>query len=196
MLEHGYHDVPPGKIAVVITYMEMYAPQLRGASLPDGLTFVEIKPDVHAYRKLFRRVGEDWLWYGRTLLSDATLSDILNHPDTRTYTLLKDGQAEALLELDFREEGKCEIAYFGVTAPLIGTGAGSYLMDRAIEIAFAAPINQLQLNTCTIDSPQALGFYQSSGFTAVKRQVEIADDPRLKYGYDRALGPHVPILEP
>ncbi len=196
MLSDGYHDVPPGKVAMVVTYLEMRAPQLRGAPLPEGLDFVEITPDVATYRDLFRRVGEDWLWFGRTLLSDDALSAILDDPATRIFTLKKDGQAEALLELDFRKDGECELAYFGLTAALIGSGAGAYLMDRAVEIAFAAPIARLHVHTCTIDSPHALSFYQRSGFTPIMQRIEIADDPRIAHGYERSLAPHVPLIDP
>ena len=68
-------------------------------------------------------------------------------------------------------------------------------MDRAIELAFQGGIDRFHLHTCSIDSPGALGFYLRSGFRAVRRSIEIADDPRLKHGYDRALAPHVPIIE-
>ncbi|MFL4469724.1 GNAT family N-acetyltransferase [Tateyamaria armeniaca] len=196
MLSDGYHAVPPGKVAVVITQLEMRAPQLRGATLPDGLTFVEITPDVATYRDLFRRVGEDWLWYGRTLLSDADLAQILDDPDTRHFTLMHEGQSEALLELDFREDGACELTYFGLTSKLIGKGAGAYLMDRAMQCAFDKPIKRFHVHTCTIDSQQALAFYQRSGFRPVLQKIEIADDPRLHHGYDRRLAPHVPIIDP
>lgn len=196
MLGDGFHDIPPGKVAMVVTYLEMRAPRLRNAPLPDGLTFSQINPDVTSYRDLFGRVGQDWLWYGRSLLSDADLGAILDNSKTRIYTLQKDGQAEALLELDFRKQGACELAYFGLTAALIGSGAGAYLMDRAIEHAFAQPIERFHLHTCTTDSKQALSFYCRSGFEPIQQKIEIADDPRIHHGYDPDLAPHVPIIDP
>jgi len=196
MLSDGFHDIPAGKVAMVVTYLEMHAPTLRGAPLPDGLTFEEMNPDVASYRTLYRRVGDDWLWFGRNLLPDADLAAILDDPATRYFTFMKDGVPEALLELDFRQEGECELAYFGLTSNLIGTGAGAYLMDRAVEHAFARPIGRLHVHSCTIDSPQALAFYLRSGFTPVMQKIEIADDPRIAHGYDRALAPHVPIIDP
>lgn len=195
MLSDGFHDVPAGKVAMVVTYLEMRAPLVRGVALPDGLEFARIMPDVTAYRDLFARVGQDWLWYGRRLMPDATLEQVITDPAVHIYTLKKDATAQALLELDFRKDGACELAYFGVTAPLIGTGAGVYLMDRAIDLAFGAAIERFHLRTCTLDSPKALGFYQRSGFVAVRQRIEIADDPRVAHGYDKALAPHVPIIE-
>lgn len=195
MLSDGFHDVPAGKIAVVVTDLEMTTPQVRGVPCPDGLRFVRITPDVAQYRDLFTRVGQDWLWFGRRVITEDALTAIITDPLVHLFTLTKDGVPEALLELDFRTEGACELAYFGVTAPMIGTGAGAYLMDRAIELAFEGSINRFHLHTCTIDSPKALGFYLRSGFVAVRRSIEIADDPRISHGYDRDLAPHVPIIE-
>lgn len=179
-LPDGFYDVPQGKLAMVVTHLEMtkQAP-LRGAALPDGLSFAPLPQGLGTYRALFRRVGQDYLWFGRLELTDAELSETLSDPKVALFTLLKDGQPEALLELDFRENGACELAYFGVTAPLIGTGAGGYLMDQAIRLAWAEGITRFHLHTCTIDSPQALNFYIRSGFTPYRRQIEIAPDPRL-----------------
>lgn len=195
MVENGLHDVPPGKVAMVVTHLEMRAQApLRGASLPDGITFRQVEADVTWFRDLFDRVGGPWLWYGRKTLSDDTLAAILSDPKVVHYTLQKDGRDEALLELDFREDGACELAYFGLTSALIGTGAGGYLMDRAIELAWAAPISRFHVHTCTFDSPQALGFYVRSGFTPYKQQVEIDDDPRLTGVVPEGSAAQIPVF--
>ena len=90
-----------------------------------------------------------------------------------------EGRDEGLLELDFREPGQCEIVFFGVTAKLVGTGAGRWLMNRALELAWSRPVERVWLHTCTFDHPAALAFYQRSGFRPFRRQVEVVDDPRL-----------------
>ena len=175
-LPDGFYDIPAGKLPMVVTYLEMTAPApLRGASLPQGLTFTDFPRDPYAYRDLFRRVGQDWLWFGRLELTEEELIEILNDPKQHIFALEKDGRPEGLLELDFRKAGECELAYFGVTPALIGSGAGAYLMDQAITRAWAEDITRFHVHTCSIDSPQALSFYIRSGFTPYKRQVEIAD---------------------
>lgn len=195
MLNDGFHDVPDGKLAMVVTHLEMRAPApLREVSLPDGLRLQQVTPTLDWYRDIFRRVGQDWLWFGRLKKSDAELQAQLSDPDTVFYTLTKDRQDEALLELKFTAEGTCELAYFGLTPALIGSGAGRYLMNHAIRTAWGRPISRLHLHTCTLDSPQALPFYIRSGFTPFKRQVEIADDPRLINLLDKDNGVHVPII--
>jgi GNAT superfamily N-acetyltransferase len=88
-----------------------------------------------------------------------------------------------------------EIAFLGVVPGLIGKGAGRYLMNRALEIAWGRNPRRLTVHTCTLDHPRALEFYQRSGFTPYARSVEVADDPRLRGILPRTTAPNVPILE-
>ena len=196
-LSDGMHDVPPGKVATVVTHLEMRRrPAPRPVPPPEGWSLVlHDRPAVTWYRDVFRAVGQDWLWFGRTIIDDDALTAIIHDPKVHVLTLHKDGVDGGLLELDFREPGQCELAYFGLTPGLIGTGAGRYLMNAAIDRAWSAAITRFHVHTCTLDSPQALAFYRRSGFVPIRQQIEIADDPRLVHGYDRSLAPHVPIFE-
>ena len=194
-LPNGVHPLPPGKVAAVMTKLEMHAPApLRGAALPEGLTLSDAVPAVPDYLDLFRRVGRDWLWFGHLLMPEDELAVLLKDPKFQTFTLMKDGRAEGLMQLDFRTSGACELAYFGVTPALVGAGAGSYLMDQAITRAWAEDITRLWVKTCTNDSPQALEFYVRSGFTPYQRLIEIEDDPRLTGYYDTATRPSHPVI--
>lgn len=196
ILTDGVYDVPPGKMVVIVTHLEMLArAQTRDAPLPEGISFRRVTPDIAWYRDVFHRVGvPDWMWYGRIALDDAALGGVLRDPDVHFYTLAQAGRDEALLELDFRQPGACELAYFGLTPRLIGTGAGRYLMERAIDLAWQADIKRFHVHTCTNDSPQALDFYRRSGFTAYKREVDIEDDPRLTGVLPADAAPKIPIL--
>jgi GNAT superfamily N-acetyltransferase len=194
----GYHDVPAGKLAAVVTYLEMSArPPSRGgpADVPWTLRQVE-HPALDWYRDLYRRVGADWLWISRLGLADDDLSAIVNARDVEVYALGLGERDEGILELDFRVAGECEIAFFGVAPSLVGKGAGRWLMTRAIARAWARPITRLWLHTCTLDSPAAPGFYLRSGFTPYARKVEVFDDPRLTGVLPRTAAPQVPIVEP
>jgi GNAT superfamily N-acetyltransferase len=196
-LANGCYDVPPGKVATVVTYLDMRtAAPPRPVPRPKGVTLDRVTdPDLDWYRDLFNRVGgQEWLWFSRLVMPDAKLRAILCDPDVETYQLTRDGQAQGLLELDFRQPGECELAFFGLTPALIGTGAGRYLMNRAIAIAWARPITRFHLHTCTLDSPAALSFYLRSGFVAARQQVEIADDPRLTGSLPEDAGTHVPMF--
>lgn len=183
---------------MIVTHLEMRAPaELRPVSLPDGTTFRAVEAETEWFRDVFRRVGAmEWLWFGRLKLADADLDAILSDKHVEHYTLSKDGTDEALLELDFRQSGACELSYFGLTPALIGTGSGRFLMNQAIRLAWAKPIERFHVHTCTLDSPGALGFYQRSGFTVLRQEVEIDDDPRISGILPRNAGPRVPILDP
>ena len=196
MLGDGFHDVPAGKLAMVVTYLEMKArADVRPITLPDGITFTRVTPTLDWYRDIFNRVGsQDWLWYGRLKMSDAELGAILSDPSIQFYTLQKDGRDEALLELDFRQRGECELAYFGLTPALIGSGAGRYLMNEAITRAWDEGISRFHVHTCTLDSAQALDFYVRSGFAPYKRSIEIDDDPRVTGILPRTAAARMPII--
>ncbi|MGC3940045.1 GNAT family N-acetyltransferase [Roseobacter sp. EG26] len=190
------HDIPPGKIAMIVTYLEMTTkPVTKDVPLPKGVSFRRVQADAAWYRDIFTRVGAlDWLWYGRLQLNDGALQKILSNSKVEIFTLSLDGQDEALLELDFREDGSCELAYFGLTSRLIGTGSGRYLMNEAISRAWEKPIERMHVHTCTIDSPQALGFYRRSGFRPIRQAVEIDDDPRILGLLPESAAPNVPVL--
>ena len=98
-----------------------------------------------------------------------------------------------LQRLDFRVDGEAELAFFGVGSSLIGGGAARWLMNRALELAWQRPISRFWVHTCTMDHPNALGFYVRSGFVPFRRQIEVAPDPRLD-GISLASRDHVPVL--
>jgi GNAT superfamily N-acetyltransferase len=99
------------------------------------------------------------------------------------------------LHLDFSTPGQCELSLFGVTAKLIGSGAGRFLMNRALERAWSQAIARVWVHTCTFDHPRALAFYQRSGFRPFRRQIEISDDPRLDGTTPRGAARHIPMIE-
>ena len=196
ILPDGYSDVPAGKIAAVVTHLEMTE---RPAPRPDpagdwSLRRVET-PDLDWFRDLYRRVGEEWLWFSRIGMPDAELAGRLHSPLVEVHALVDGARDEGLLELDFRHPGRCEIGMFGVTARLVGTGAGRWLMNRSLELAWSRPIGRVWLHTCSFDHSAALAFYQRSGFRPFRRQVEVADDPRLDGTAPRHVAKHVPVIE-
>ena len=99
------------------------------------------------------------------------------------------------MHLDFSTPGQCELSLFGVTAKLIGSGAGRWLMNRALERAWSQAVTRVWVHTCTFDHPAALAFYQRSGFRPFRRQIEVADDPRLDGTAKRGAARHVPMIE-
>ena len=149
-LPDGYSDVPAGKIAAIVTHLEMTE---RPALPPDPAGGWKLRkvdtPGLDWFRDLYRRVGEEWLWFSRLQMTDAELAAIIQSPLVEVHALAQDGHDEGLLELDFRQSGQCEISFFGVTAKLIGSGAGRFLMNRALELAWSRPVSRVWVHTVT-----------------------------------------------
>jgi GNAT superfamily N-acetyltransferase len=191
----GYTDLPSGKIATVVTYLEMRErPRLPRMAKPPGWSLERMTDDLDRYRALFRRIGEPWLWFSRAVMPDEELAAVVFDPRVEVH-ILSDGSADiGLLELDFRQRGEAELAFLGLVPGTLGQGAGRFLMSDAIRRAFAKPVRRFFVHTCTLDHPGALAFYMRSGFTAYKRAIEVADDPRLLGLLPLEAAPHVPVL--
>lgn len=194
---NGYYDLPPGKIASLVTYLEMTEPPvLRPPPDVPGLALRRVEhPDLDWYRILFRRIGTEWLWFGRLVMPDDEVRAIIGHAGVEVYALTRDGRDEGLVELDRREAPDIELAYFGVTPELTGQGAGRWLMQRALELAWRRRPRRLWVHTCTLDHPAALAFYIRSGFHPYRRAVEVADDPRLLGLAPRNSASWLPLIE-
>ncbi len=102
---NGYTDLPPGKIATIVTYLEMTRrPRLKARPRDPDRTLERIDGDIPRYRALFRRVGEPWLWFSRLAMPEAQLAAILSHPEIEAYALRDASGDIGLLELDFRAQ--------------------------------------------------------------------------------------------
>lgn len=195
---NGYTDVPDGKIAFVVTYLEMRTAPAEPISPPRPELTLERwdNPEPDAYRTMFREVGGDWIWFSRLLQDDAALNSLFAEPARQNFRLVRNGKPSGILELDFADPEQPELAYFGLTPDAIGGGAGRWLMSQALQMVWSRPeTKRFWLHTCTGDSPQALGFYLSCGFSGYKRAIEIADDPRLQGLYPKEAAPHLPLIE-
>ena len=191
----GLFAVPAGKLASVVTTLEMRMRPERLDEPAPGPALVRLRdPDPGRYRRLFRAVGEDWLWWSRLALSDDALAAIIGDPAVEIYSLAGEDVAESLVELDFREAGACELAFFGLAPRLTGRGLGPAMMRQATARAWRRPITRFWMHTCTLDHPAALRFYISSGFVAVRSAVEVADDPRASGLLPPGAAPHIPRL--
>ena len=97
MLTNGFHEVPTGKLAMVVTHLEMRArADTRPVPNPDK---VEIHPieniTVDEYLDLYRRIGENWLWFSRLNMNEIELSQIIDDPKVVFFTLMKNGWTNA-----------------------------------------------------------------------------------------------------
>ena len=192
----GYYEVPPGKIAAVVTSLEMrQPPSMPAPKPPAGVDLVSWPaPDPDRYLDLFRRIGTPWLWFSRLRLARAQLMAILQNPAVE-IRVARQGHADiGMIELDFRRLPDVELSFFGVVPEWTGRGLGRFLMAHAIERAFAGGAKRFWVHTCTLDHPRALAFYLRSGFVAFARSIAIADDPRLTGLLPRDAAPQIPII--
>ena len=194
-MQNGYYDLPPGKLANVVTYLEMRQPSTLGSPTASEYAVRRIAhPDLEWYRCLYRRIGEPWLWFSRLRMADEELRAVLEDPATDVFALSQQGEDHGLLEFDRWNMPDIEITFFGVTQEMIGKGAGRALLAHCLPLAWEYHPQRVWLHTCTSDHPSALAFYQKIGFVPYKRAIEVADDPRLNGEMPRTAAPHVPIL--
>lgn len=194
-MRDGYSEVPAGKLANVVTYLEMKAPPAQGSLTMSEFEIRRVeRPELHWYRRLFRDVGEPWLWFSRLRMPEDELRAILSDPAVDIFALAYKGSDQGLLEFDRRRFPDIEVTYFGVTPALIGKGAGRALFAHGLALEWQHHPQRIWLHTCTADHPSALQFYRKFGLVPYKRAIEIADDPRLTGEIPLTAAPHVPII--
>lgn len=191
----GYTDLPPGKLANVVTFLERTEPPAEPPPLPAGLSVAAVPhPGVDWYRTLYTRIGQDWLWFSRAVMSDTELGALLSNPATTVLALVQDSRAIGLAELDRSVAGEVEIVTFGVVPEAVGKGLAHLLMAGALAEAFHGGTRRVWLHTCTFDHPGAVRFYRRQGFRPYKLAIEVSDDPRLTGHLPEAAAPHIPLL--
>ena len=189
--------VPAGQIATIVTCLEMTAPPAPVVPVKSALKLERwtAPVDLDRYRALFRAIGQPWLWRGRLVMDDETLTATLNAPTLEVHVATRrDGTPQGLLELDFSGDRECELAYFGLVPELTGRGHGAWLMGHALKRSWRDGIRRVWVHTCDLDHPGALTFYQRHGFRPYERLVEIYADPRASGLYPPETAPEVPLL--
>jgi GNAT superfamily N-acetyltransferase len=191
----GYHALPPGHLANVVTCLEMTErPHLRAVPA-GGFSLQDMGGDTARFKRLFEAVGRDIMWFSRLIMAEDMLAAIIGDAAVECYAMMDGADDIGLLELDFREAGQCELSFFGLVPGAIGKGAGRWLMNEALRRAWAKPISRLWVHTCSFDHPAALGFYQRSGFRPYQVMVEVHPDPRLTGHMPKDASPAAPLIE-
>ena len=196
-LSDGYYELPKGKLANVVTCLEMLEkPIAKDTKLPDGFSLLRFSgKDLAEFRALFKAIGENNMWFSRLFIDDEKLAGILDNPAIESYALCQNEKPVGLLELNFVDMPNCELAFFGLTPETIGLGLGRSLMNIAITKAWEKSINRFWVHTCHFDHPTAVAFYKRSGFTPYSLMVEIHDDPRQTGHMAKTASPNVALIE-
>lgn len=173
--------LPPGKLRMVITYLEMTKPPVYTNTRKrlEKLSILRSRtPTVSYYRYLYKMVGDDWMWYERNEISDDDLLAIIHDPLVHIYILYVDGTPAGFVELDYRVEDEVELAYFGLVTEYIGLGLGTFFLQWAVETAWHGKPKRVWVHTCNFDHPKAISTYQKVGFLPYDQTTEIIDDPK------------------
>jgi len=189
--------VEPHMLATIVTSLEMLE-KPRAKMLPAArLRLSRWKvPSLAAYRALFRRVGEPWIWFSRLVMDDEELAAIIHDPTVEIHAVQDQRGIEiGILELDFRKAGECEIGFFGFVPELTGKGHGGWLMAHALSLGWRSGVERMWVHTCTLDHPGALSFYRKQGFVPFARAIETFADPRIAGLLSANAAPHVPLLQ-
>lgn len=188
--------VPERQLATIVTSLQMLERPKARPMPPSNLRLDRWRePAPDRYRALFRRVGEPWLWFSRLVIGDAALTAIIHDPAVEVYAVTDlRGIELGLLELDFRNAGNCEIAYFGLVPELTGQGEGRWLMAQTLALGWRKGVERMWVHTCTLDHPKALNFYRAQGFVPFARAVETFIDPRLAGLAPASAAPHIPLI--
>lgn len=191
----SYEPVADGELAAVVTFLEML--ERRSIDIPQSpLALRRIEsPDPGEYRTLFRRIGAPWLWFSRLVMDDNELSKIIGDPKVELFVVTDErGDHVGMLELDYRQDGQCELAFAGLVPELSGKGHGKWLLAEALRRAWREGVHRVHVHTCSLDHPAALGAYRRAGFTPYKRAIERFPDPRLRGILPSDCAPQVPLL--
>lgn len=187
----GYHALAAGKVASVVTYVEMTArPDWIDGAFAGELAAMAVE-DLGAYRAAFRQVGEKWLWFSRLRATDAELRARMARPG---YEVLAFEGGVGLVELEGVGGAEVEIVLFGLVPGETGRGLGRAMMAHALRRAWGEETRRVWLHTCTLDDPRALGFYRKMGFRPYARGIEVADDPRLLGFLSEDAAPQTPLI--
>lgn len=163
-----------GELSYTVTFLEM-SERPKGPPLPapKDRTLALLRaqrPPAHYFLYLYQTVGADYEWTDMLDWPEEKLLAFVQDPKVEFYTLMAAGAPGGFYQLDFREPGLCDLAYFGLMPELVGGGVGPWLLDQALREAWSRGIDRATVNTCTLDHPKALAMYQRAGFEPVRRE--------------------------
>lgn len=169
-------------VEVAVTYLEMaHRPEGPPPPLPSGAPVSlmrAVRPPVKYFLYLYDLVGEAYHWTDRHADDPAALQAVLDDDDVSLFSMIFDGWPAGLILLDWREDGVCDLAYFGIAERLHDRGLGRWLLGAATHMGWDREgVRKMTVNTCSLDHPRALPMYQRAGFEPVRRVETVREIP-------------------
>jgi GNAT superfamily N-acetyltransferase len=122
-------------------------------------------PSVPFYRFLYNSVGANHCWVDRNRLPDDELRRIVQDECVEIHCLFVKDRVAGYSELDRRQPGEIELAYFGLFPEFIGQGLGKFFLGWTVDLAWSYQPERVWLHTCDLDHPAALPTYLQAGFS-------------------------------
>jgi GNAT superfamily N-acetyltransferase len=153
-------------IATKTTYLQMFSPtEIEIAAPRADLKLSRIvRPTVDFYRRLYREVGSAFHWVDRLVMPEEELRAIIHDDLVDVFVLTAAEEPVGYSELDRRESGEIELAYFGLFRTATGQGLGKYLLNYTLRAAWSHQPRRVWVHTCDLDHPAALPNYLKAGF--------------------------------
>ena len=155
------------------TYLQMFERPEVAAPEPrrDLRIRPVVRPTIAMYRDLYRGVGGQWNWVDRLVMPDEQLQSILSDDRVDVLVLAVEDETAGYAELDRRQPGDVEVAYFGLFPKFVGQGLGKYFLNRTLLAAWDHKPRRVWLHTCDLDHPTALPNYRKAGLEVYEERI-------------------------
>ncbi len=136
-----------------------------------AIKLLEKPVSAETYRYYYKNVGLQYNWLDRLAMSTEDLQSKINEANIEIFALQVDNEDAGYAEFAVLKD--CvEIVYFGLFASFVGKGLGKFFLQWCINKAWSYEPKWIQLNTCSLDHPNALGVYESAGFKIIRTAIE------------------------
>lgn len=158
-------------VPVKTYYLAISTPNLFDLPPKEGVSIKNWSPSTEEYLNIYRDVGNQWGWTGRTTISQKELNIILKSNKIKLYLIYYKNEIAGFSELDIKDD-EVELKYFGLLEHYVGKGIGGYALKWSINKAWEFTNNTVTVHTCEFDHPSALSIYQKVGFNLIKEQID------------------------
>ncbi|MBF9050939.1 GNAT family N-acetyltransferase [Roseobacter sp. HKCCD9010] len=156
-----------------ITYLEMLdGPNDPAPLLPEGVRLDHaVRPPAWFFLALYDAVGRAYEWQDKHREDPEVVRAFVQDPAVELWVASAQGWPQGFFQLDFRQAGTCDLAYFGMVPEAVGQGLGGKLLRTALAKGWAGEgVRRMTVNTCTLDHPRALDLYQRVGFRPIRTE--------------------------
>ena len=160
-----------------VTFLEMTSPPGPPPPPPfgtnGGFALIRAKaPPRRWFLHLYQSVGAGHEWTDWLRADPVELDAFLQDPSVALYSLIVDGWSGGFFMLDWRREGVCDLAYFGLAPEAQGRGFSRWLLAEALRAGWQGRgVRRMTVQTNTLDHPRALPLYQRCGFTPYAQEI-------------------------